>query len=158
MTDVETPRRNRRAKRPRSAGPVRLTIASFRFAPEGGFHRMATVLVLGTMDQGAALAVAAAEARSRGPEPWLTDVRTVKPLAATPALDAICRRHTASSSFLDLLTQPAGYRPSIRLDLMGRDGARLARAYDRAQTAWGDPRRAFVTGGRPRRSASAGVE
>lgn len=47
---------------------------------------------------------------------------------------------------LALLTAAAGYRPTIRLDLLGRDGLALALAYDRQQAAWGDPRRAFVTG------------
>ena len=33
---------------------------------------------------------------------------------------------------------------------MGQDGAVLARAYDRVQAKWGDPRRAFVSGDVPR--------
>jgi len=62
----------------------------------------------------------------------------------------MCRRHTAFPSFLGLLTAPAGYRPSIRLDPTGRDGTVLARAYDKAQATWGGARRAFVTGELPR--------
>lgn len=107
---------------------------------------MATVLVSGRMDQCAAMAEAMARAGTQGRDPWLTDVSTVRPLRATPALDAICDRWTAARSFLDLLTQPAGYRPTIRLDLMGRDGVLLARTYNRVQRAWGDPGRAYVTG------------
>ncbi len=38
----------------------------------------------------------------------------------------------------------------------GHDGVVLAQAYDRAQAAWGDKRRAFVTGEIPRRGR-AGV-
>ena len=60
---------------------------------------------------------------------------------------------TAFSSFIALLTAAAGYRPTIRLDLMGHDGLALARAYDRWQARWGDPRRAFVTGDLPPRRA-----
>ena len=127
MTDIVVRRRRRRAKPRARTGPVRLHIVSFRFAPEGPVRRMTTVLVQGRMDQCAAMTLAAAEAWTRGPQPWLTGINTVPPLRATPALDAICRRHTASATFLALLTQPAGYRPSIRLDLMGRDGVVLAR-------------------------------
>jgi hypothetical protein len=58
--------------------------------------------------------------------------------------------HTAAADFVQLLTAPAGYRPSIRLDLMGREGLRLAAAYDRVQAKWGDKRRAFVTGEVPK--------
>jgi hypothetical protein len=50
-----------------------------------------------------------------------------------------------------LLTAARGYRPSIRLDLLARDSLVLALAYDLQQAAWGDPRRAFVTGEAPRR-------
>ena len=150
MIDIVVRRQRRRHKRRARTGPKRLHIVSFRFAAEGTFRRMTTVLVQGRMDQCAAIELAAAEAGRRGPEPWLTDINTVRPLRATPALDAICSRHTAFPTFLTLLTQPAGYRPSIRLDLMGRDGVVLARAYDRVQAKWGDPRRAFVSGTVPR--------
>lgn len=70
-------------------------------------------------------------------------------------LNALCRRLTAFRSFRALLTAEADYRPSIRLDLFGRDGAVLAKAYNRAQADRGDPRRAFVTGKLPARSAAA---
>ena len=149
MTDTVR-RRRRRVKTRARTGPMRLHIISFRFDAEGTFRRMTTVLVQGRMDQCAAMKEASAEARTRGPEPWLTDINTVPPLRATPALDAICRQNTAFPTFLALLTQPAGYRPSIRLDLMGQDGEVLARAYDRMQAKWGDPRRAFVSGDVPR--------
>lgn len=145
MTDTVR-RRRRRVKTRARTGPMRLHIISFRFDAEGTLRRMTTVLVQGRMDQCAAMKEASAEARTRGPEP----INTVPPLRATPALDAICRQNTAFPTFLALLTQPAGYRPSIRLDLMGQDGAVLARAYDRMQAKWGDPRRAFVSGNVPR--------
>ena len=61
-------------------------------------------------------------------------------------MDALARKLTAFPTFVALLTAAAGYRPSLRLDLLGRDGLALARAYDHTQAAWGDPRRAFVTG------------
>ena len=150
MIDVITGRRRRRPKPRGHTGPMRLHIISFRFAPDGRLRRVTTVLVQGRMNQSAAMSQAAAEAGMRGPEPWLTDIKTVAPLRSTPALDAICRRHTAFGTFLSLLTQPAGYRPSIRLDMMGRDGLVLARNYNRVQARWGDPRRAFVSGDLPR--------
>jgi hypothetical protein len=102
------------------------------------------------MDQTAAIGLAGVEAAGRGREPWIIDIRTVPAPRVTPALDTICRRHTAAADFVQLLTAPAGYRPSIRLDLMGREGLRLAAAYDRAQAKWGDKRRAFVTGEVPK--------
>jgi hypothetical protein len=144
MNDLVIRQRRRRVRRPARNGPMRLHIVSFRFAPEGQFRRASTVLIYGRMDQAAAMKLAAVEAGIQGPEPWLTGINTVPPLRATPALDRICRQHTASATFLALLTQPAGYRPSLRLDLMGRDGVVLARAYDRVQAMWGDPRRALV--------------
>lgn len=67
-----------------------------------------------------------------------------------PALDALVRRCTAFPDMLALLTAAAGYLPSIRLDLLRRDGLLLARAYDRQQARWGDPRRACVSGQVPR--------
>ena len=151
MTVFVIRRRCRRVRRVARKGPVRLHIVSFHFAPEGSARRMTTVLVRGRMNQDRAIAFAQVEAKTHGPGLWLVDVNTVPPPRATPALDAICRKHTAFPSFLDLLTATAGYRPSIRLDLMGRDGVVLARAYDRMQARWGDPRRAFVSGELPRR-------
>ena len=144
-------RRRRRAERFREE----LHIFAFRLALEGHHPRFATVLVRGRMGQTAAIGPAYAQARLRGREPFCTDIRTVPAPRPTPALDAICRRHTASPSFVALLTATAGYRPTIRLDLLGRDGLLLARAYDRWQARWGDPRRAFVTGELPRRRTGA---
>ncbi len=74
------------------------------------------------MDQTAAIGLAGAEAAIRGREPWIIDIRTVPAPRLTPALDAICRRHAAAADFVQLLTAPAGYRPSIRLDLKGGKG------------------------------------
>ncbi len=146
----------RRAQRRR---PVELHIFSFAFSEVRGFRREANVLVRGRMGQNAAIGPAYDRAGLLGHgAPFCTNIRTVPVPRATPALDALCARCTSFSTFIALLTAPAGYRPSLRLDLLdllGRDGAALARAYDRAQAAWGDPRRAFVTGSIPRRVARA---
>jgi hypothetical protein len=143
-----THRHHRRPRRRHNAAslPLALHVASFRFTPLASHTRLATILVRGRIDQASARRRAYAKAREQSRDPWLTNIRTVPAPRATPALDRICRTHTAFARFLDLVTAPAGYCPSIRLDLMGRDGVRLARAYDATQAAWGDPRRAFVTG------------
>ncbi len=143
----------RRAERLR---PVQLHIFSFRYPDVNGFRREATVLVRGKMGQNAAIGPAYDQAGGLGHgSPVCTNIRTVPALRPTPALDAFCQEATAFPDFTVLLTAPAGYRPSIRLDLLGRNGAVLARAYDRTQAAWGDPRRAFVTGRVPRGTAPA---
>ncbi len=127
--------------------PVQLHVFSFDFPESRGFRHVATVLVRGKMGQVAAICRAGEQARALGHgAAFCTDIHTVPAPRPTPALDRLCRQHTAFPTFLALLTAAAGYRPSIRLDLLGRDGAVLARAYDRQQAAWGDPRRAFVTG------------
>jgi len=129
---------------------VRLHVLSFDFPTANGYRRAATVLVRGKMGQVVAIGPAGEQARTLGYRAaFCTDIHTVPAPRPTPALDRLCRQHTALSTFLALLTAAAGYRPSIRLDLLGRDGAVLARAYDRQQAAWGDPRRAFVTGDVP---------
>lgn len=129
---------------------MQLHVFSFDFPGTGGFRRAATVLVRGKMGQVAAIGPAGARARVLGHgEAFCTDIHTMPAPRPTPALDRLCRRHTALPSFLAFLTATAGYRPSIRLDLLGRDGTVLARAYDRQQSAWGDPRRAFITGDVP---------
>jgi hypothetical protein len=143
---IQHHRRRQRRRRNAAPLPLALHIASFRFAPLDSHIPMTTILVRGRLDQASASHSAYAIAAGQGRGPWLTNIRTVPPRRATPALDRICRTHIAFENFLDLLTAPAGYRPSVRLDLMGRDGLRLARAYDAAQAAWGDPRRAFVSG------------
>ncbi len=144
--------RTRRAERRRT---VELHIFSFCFPELNGFHRQAAVLVRGKMGQTAAIGPAYEQAGALGHgSPFCTNIRTVRAPRPTPALDALCMKATAFPDFTALLTAPAGYRPSIRLDLLGRDGAVLARAYDRTQAAWGDPRHAFVTGGIPRRTAA----
>lgn len=135
------------ARRAARLRPVELHIVSFQFPEVAGFRRAGTMLVRGRMGQNAAIGPAHGRARALGfGSPFCIGIRTVPAPRPTPALDAICRRHTAFASFLELLTAAAEYRPSIRLDLLGRDGAVLAKAYDRVQAAWGDPRRAFVTG------------
>jgi len=143
----------RRAERRR---PVELHIFSFAFSEVRGFRREASVLVRGTIGQNAAIGPAYEQAGLlRHGAPFCTNIHTVTAPRATPALDALCARCTSFSTFIALLTAPAGYCPSLRLDLLGRDGASLARAYDRAQAAWDDPRRAFVTGSIPHRVARA---
>lgn len=146
---IQVQRRRARRRRPARRWPDQLHVFEFRLAPEGLHPRFTTVLVRGRMGQNGAIGPAYEQARLRGREPVCTQIRTVPPPRPTPVLDAICRAHTACPSFLVLLTATAGYRPTIRLDLMGRDGLVLARAYDRWQARWGDPRRAFVTGDLP---------
>jgi len=125
---------------------VQLHMFLFCYPEVDGFRREASVLVRGKMGQVAAIGPAYAQAGELGyGAPFCTDIRTVPAPRPTPALDQLARKCTAFTSFVALLSAPAGYRPSIRLDLLGRDGAVLARAYDRTQAAWGDPRRAFVT-------------
>ncbi len=142
-----TYRRNAQARRAARLRLVELHIVSFQFPEVAGFRRAGTMLVRGRMGQNAAIGPAHGRARTLGfGSPFCVGIRTVPAPRPTPALDAICRRHTAFASFLELLTAAAEYRPSIRLDLLGQDGAVLAKAYDRVQAAWGDPRRAFVTG------------
>ena len=143
-------RRSRR-RRPAKRFPNQLHVFEFKLKPEGLHPRFATVLVRGRMGQNAAVDPAYAQGRLRGREPFCTDIRTVPTSRPTPRLDALAQRHTASPSFVALLTATAGYRPTLRLDLIGHDGLVLARAYDRWQARWGDPRRAFVTGDLPRR-------
>jgi len=142
-----TRRRAAQARRAARLRPVELHIVSFRFPELAGFRPVGIVLVRGRMGQNAAISPAHDKARALGfGLAFCVGTRTVPAPRPTPALDAICRRHTAFASFLELLTAAAEYRPSIRLDLLGQDGAVLAKAYDRVQAAWGDPRRAFVTG------------
>ncbi len=137
----------RRAERLR---PVHLHVFSFDFPKTRGFRSAATVLVCGKMGQVVAIGPAGEQARALGHgAAFCTDIRTMPAPRPTPALDRLCRQHTAFPTLLASLTAAAAYRPSIRLDLLGRDGATLARAYDRQQAAWGDPRRAFVTGDVP---------
>jgi len=157
MPTRATRRQQRRRRTCRRRDPIALHIFSFRFTDAGLHPRFGTVLVRGRMDRIAAIGPAYTAAAKQGREHFCINIRTVSALRATPALDALCRAHTAFPSFLALLTAPAAYRPSIRLDLTGRDGLQLARAYDRAQARWGDERRAFVTGDLPRRLAGAGA-
>lgn len=70
----------------------------------------------------------------------------MKPLEAEEkiALDKITRNHSAFDTFEDLLNAAGGYRPTIRCNGKGGDERRrLDDAYDRAQEARGDLRRAF---------------
>jgi len=139
-------RRAAKARRAERLCPVQLHMFLFSYPKVNGFRREASVLVRGKMGQVAAIGPAYAQAGELGHDaPSCTSIRTVPAPRPTPALDRLARRCTAFPSFVALLSAPAGYRPSIRLDLLGRHGAALARAYDRTQAAWGDPRRTFVT-------------
>ena len=137
-------RRHRRHTRLRATGPMLLHVFSFAFAREEHFTRAHTVLIRSRHGHTDLIGQAYDEAHTRGPHPFLVDIKTVPIPRATPRLDKLCRQHTASPTFLALLTAPAGYRPSIRLDLTGPEGSTLAAAYDAWQTRWGDPRRALV--------------
>jgi hypothetical protein len=129
---------------------VQLHAFNFDFPKSRGFRRAAIVLVRGKMGQVAAIGPAGEQASTLGyGAAFCTDIRTVPAPWPTPALDRLCRQHTAFSTSLALLTAAEAYRPSIGLDLLGRDGTVLGRAYDRQQVAWSDPRRAFVTGDVP---------
>ena len=111
--------------------------------------QLTTVVVRGKMGHTGAIPTAYEKAGTVAPGPFCVDIRTYPSRLLperTPHLDRICAEHTGFRCFLDLLVAVAGYRPSIRLDLMGRDGAVLASAYDRVQAQLGDPRRAYVTG------------
>jgi len=130
--------------------PEQLHVVTFRALPTGLVPQLITILVQGKMGQHAAMDLACKQARPMAAEaPFLTDISTVPAPRPTPALDALTQRHTAFPGFVALLTAAKGYRPSIRLDLLGRDGLVLALAYDRQQAAWGDPRRAFISGNLP---------
>ncbi len=111
--------------------------------------QLATVVVRGKMGHTGAIPTAYEKAGTVASGPFCVDIRTYPSRRLperTPHLDRICAERTGFRCFLDLLVAVGGYRPSIRLDLMGRDGAVLATAYDRVQARLGDPRRAFVTG------------
>jgi hypothetical protein len=150
-------RRCSRRRRPVQRPSEELHVVTFRTLPAGLHPQFATILVRGKMGQDAAIDLARVQARPMFAEaPLLTDISTVPAPRPTPALDRLTQRHTAFPGFVALLTAARGYRPSIRLDLLGRDGLVLALAYDRQQAAWGDPCRAFVTGQVPRR-ATAGA-
>ncbi len=143
-------RRAAQARRAERLRPTQMHVFSFDFPETRGLRRAATVLVRGKMGQVAAIGPAGEQARTLGyGAAFCMDIHTVTAPRPTPALDRLCRQHTAFATFLALLTAAAAYRPSIRLDLLGRDGAVLVHAYDRQQAAWGDPRRAFVTGDVP---------
>lgn len=146
---VQQRRSRRRCRAQRH--PEQLRIFRFIYPAVAGHRQAVTVLARGTMGQDAAIPLAGVQARTRMPGGFCTDINTVPAPRPTPALDTLVARHTAFPTFLTLLTAAGGYRPSIRLDLLGRDGLALARAYDRQQAAWGDPRRAFVTGDLPPR-------
>ncbi len=143
-------RRAAKGRRAERLWPVQLHIFSFDYPEADGLRRATTVLVRGRMGQLAAISHAYDHARAHGHgPPFCTGINTVPAPRPMPALDALARKLTAFPTFVALLAAAAGYRPSIRLDLLGHDGLALARAYDRQQAAWGDPRRTFVTGDLP---------
>ena len=148
---VHVQQRRSRRRRPARRHAEQLHIFSFTYPAVAGHRQAVTVLVRGTMGQDATIPLAGAQARARMPGGFCTNINTVSAPRPMPALDRLTARHTAFPTFLALLTAAGDYSPSIRLDLLGRDGLALARAYDRRQAAWGDPRRAFVTGDLPPR-------
>ena len=138
------------ARRRMRAHPMEAHVFTFGFfgPDDRRTSQLGAVVVRGKMGQTGAIPAAYEKARAIAPGPFCIDIRTYPSRALperTPHLDRICAEHTGFRCFLDLLVAVAGYRPSIRLDLMGRDGAVLAAAYDRVQARLGDPRRAFVT-------------
>ena len=144
-------RRHRGRSSGRRSHPLEAHVFTFRFygPDDRRTGQLGAVIVRGRMGTNGAIPTAYERAAALGPGPFCIDIRTCPSRSLpehTPHLDRICAERTAFPRFLDLLVAVAGYRPSIRLDLMGRDGAVLARAYDRAQARWGDPRRAFITG------------
>ena len=153
---VQRPRSRRRRNGKRH--PNQLHVLTFQdlAGAMAGCRPAATVLVRGFMGQMAAIGLGREQARELGQAvAFCTGIRTLPAPRPTPGLDKLCARHTAFPSFLLLLTAAGGYRPSIRLDLLGRGGLALARAYDRQQAVWGDGRRAYVTGDMPLRSGQA---
>lgn len=159
LLDAVRVQRRRFCRRSGRRHPDQLHVFTFRTLALASisFHRTTTVLVRGRMGQAAAIGLARERVRELGQGvAFCAGVRTVPAPRQTPGLDRLTARHTAFPDFLALLTAAGGYRPSIRLDLLGRGGLALACAYDRQQAAWGDPRRALVTGGLPLRRAGAG--
>ena len=149
LDPVRAQQRRSRRRRAGRRHPDQLHVLTFHdlAVAAAGFCRSATVLVRGRMGQAVAIGLAREQARELGQGvAFCAGIRTVPAPRSTPGLDKLTARHTAFPSFLALLTAAGGYRPSIRLDLLGHQGLALARAYDRRQAAWGDPRRAFVTG------------
>ena len=140
-----------RVRRQMRAHPMEAHVFTFRFygPDDRRTDRLAAVVVRGKMGQTGAIPAAYEKARTVAPGPFCIDIQTYPSRVLperTEQLDRLCAQHTGFRCFLDLLVAVAGYRPSIRLDVMGRDGVVLARAYDRAQERLGDPRRAFITG------------
>jgi hypothetical protein len=121
-----------------------LHIFAFSYPANFGFTRKETVLIRSRSEQRTVIPEACARVRSIASEPFATSIRSVLAPRPTPALDRIRQRHTAFGAILALLTGPGGYRPSIRRDLMGRDGPTLARACDMHQSQWGDSRRVLI--------------
>ena len=113
--------------------PMEAHVFTFTFygADDRRTGRFATVVVRGKMGHTAAIPSAYEKATAIAPGPFCIDIRTYPSRQLperSPQLDRICAEHTGFQCFLDLLVAAAGYRPSIRLDLMGRDGLVLAKA------------------------------
>ena len=74
-------------------------------------------------------------------------VKTVPTTMTTTNLDTITRKHTAFTSFSELVNAAGNYRPSIYLNkgayADNLEKTTLAMAYDDTQAARGDERRAF---------------
>ncbi len=144
-------RARQRARSRMRAHPMEAHFFTFAFfgPDDRRTGRLATVVVRGKMGHTGAISSAYEKARAVASGPLCVDIRTHPSRRLperTPHLDRICAEHTGFRCFLDLLVARAGYRPSIRLDLMGLDGVVLAHAYNRIQARLGDSCRAFVTG------------
>ena len=118
--------------------PLEAHVFTFTFyrPDERRTGRFGAVVVRGRMGQNGAIPTSYERARCLGSAAFCVDIRTCPSRLLpehTPHLDRICAEQTGFPRLLDLLVAVAGYRPSIRLDLMGRDRAVLACAYDRAQ-------------------------
>ena len=138
-------RRRRRHAPKRATGLMMLHIFSFTFERQQWFTPAATILIRSRRGHTDLISQAYDEAQGRGVWPFMVDITTVPAPRPTPLLDRLCQLHTALPAFLALLTAPAGYRPTICLDLTGPEGRVLADAYDAWQTRWGDRRRALVS-------------
>ena len=58
-------------------------------------------------------------------------------------LDVIVREVSCFKSFKSLINAKGDYRPTIRVDVLGRKGEILRDAYNKSQEKRGDRRRAF---------------
>ena len=58
-------------------------------------------------------------------------------------LDVIVKEVSCFKSFKSLINAKGNYRPTIRIDVLGRKGRILRDAYNKSQEKRDDPRRAY---------------